>query len=286
MIYKLKDNGQQLIPILNIESLVVTDDIKSAVVFRNVLFNALTSGKIMPRNEYGFQINLASHYQINEDTLEEITQKTVRALSRPRSITDFVRDVDPIEVKRLARLDMKRFNAEGMKQAVLMCYLIKEDVAGLLAEHGITCEWVTSEPDGSEKLPKNELGMVLTGSDQTHHALNGEIDASDFPSSNPPQPKRENFSDTSKETEPAITAKVFRVEPLWLEEETGVSLRILKELENIIADNPGEKVIASKVHRYFKKNIKGDEKLPTLHTIESRIGELKKKGRFPIAVKI
>lgn len=160
MIYKLRDDGQPLIQIQNIESIVVSDDKKSVAVFRNVLLNALTMGKIRPRNEYGFQVDLASHYQVDEDALEELTQKSVRAANRPRSITDFVRDVDPTEVKRLARLDMKRFNADGMKQAVLMCYLIKEDISGFLAEQRITYEWVSSESNCSEKLTNNELGMA------------------------------------------------------------------------------------------------------------------------------
>ena len=147
MIYKIKNDGRDLIPIGEIESLVVSADQKSVTVFRNFLMNALTSGKIKPRNSYGFQVDLLPHFQLNADRLDDLTDNLVREISRPRSITDIVNEVDPQKVKRLVRSRMERESKEALKGTVLVGFLSRGDIGAFLDAHGIGHEWVVSERD-------------------------------------------------------------------------------------------------------------------------------------------
>lgn len=176
MKFTLTDDGRQLIEIRNIESRVVTDDPKAATVFRNVLLNSLCEGKIKPRNEFGFKIDLLAHFKVSEDAVEELTEITVREINRPRSISDLSKDVDPAKISRQSKERLQRDAKTNLKEAVLIGYVAKDDVIKMLSEHGIACEWVSSESNSLTRLPTNRLGIVINDTKKRRYALDDAID--------------------------------------------------------------------------------------------------------------
>lgn len=151
MIYRLKDDGRKLIPVRDIESIVISNDQKAVAAFFNFLLNDLISGKVKPRNEYGFDVDFGSHFQVNADMVEEVAAKIVEK-AKPRSITDF--GFDPIEARKMATANLQSNAKAQAKTFVLMGYLTKEDIANFLADHGIACEWVSSGSPVKQARPQ------------------------------------------------------------------------------------------------------------------------------------
>lgn len=156
MMYKLKNDGRDLIPVSEIESLVISDDPKAITVFRNFLVNALTTGAIKPRSSYGFPVDIGSHFKINEDSLDDLTDDLVREATQPRSITDFAKVVDPRKLKRWARNRMESEAKTAIKDAVLSGFLTQDDVRAFLGTQGIACEWVSIENAGNNSSQDNQ----------------------------------------------------------------------------------------------------------------------------------
>lgn len=184
MIFKFLDDGRDLVPVGEIESLVISDDQMAVTTFRNFLTSALTSGKIKPRNTYGFQVDLVPHFQLNESALDDLSGDLVREINRPRSITDFARDVDPSKVKRMARTRMEREAQKALKGAVLAGFLAKDDIRAFLESQGIGSEWVSSQSaptmeasDLQEGSTKSAPRIVISDTKKRRFALDDPIDA-------------------------------------------------------------------------------------------------------------
>lgn len=160
MMYKLRDDGRHLIPVSDIESLLISDDQKAATIFRNVLIAAITTGKIKPRNSYGFQVDLLPYFQPNEDALDDLTDDLVCEMQRPQSITDFTKDVDPRKVRRWARNRMERDANSAIKDAALSGFLTQDDVGAFLGAQGIACEWVSIE-SSDQNLSLNTQQKII-----------------------------------------------------------------------------------------------------------------------------
>lgn len=185
MMYKLKNDGRDLIPVSEITSLVMSDDPKAITVFRNCLVNALMIGVIKPRNIYGFQIDIVQRCQPNQDAIDDLAEALVRDLKRPRSITDIVQEVDPRRVKRWARNKMESEAKTVIKDAVLSGYLTQDDVRAFLSSQGIACEWISSQnvqvpmeaSDLQEASPKYAPRVVISNTKKRRFALDDPIDA-------------------------------------------------------------------------------------------------------------
>lgn len=170
MRYRLKDNGRHLIPIREIESQILSDDPKAVRVFRNFLLNALTSGKVKPRNEYGFEVELGLLSQVTEDAIEKFAENIVRE-AKPRSITDF--GIDPTKAKKFAREYLDKDAKLNAKEFVLMGYLTKEDVTSFLAGHGIACEWISSDGTRKQSASNVQPEIIVRKKEIMVHELQG-----------------------------------------------------------------------------------------------------------------
>ena len=187
MMYKLKNDGRNLIPVSEIASLVISDDPKAITVFRNCLVNALTIGAIKPRNIYGFKIDIVQRCQPNQDTIDDLTEALVRDLKRPRSIIDIVQEVDPRKVKRWARNKIESEAKTVIKDAVLSGYLTQDDVRAFLGLQGIACEWIspqlvtdsvaTETSKNQQAFPKSAPRVVTSDTKKRRFPLDDPIDA-------------------------------------------------------------------------------------------------------------
>ena len=187
MMYKFTNDGRDLIPVSEIASLVISDDPKAITVFRNFLVNALTTGAIRPRSSYGFPVDFVTHFKINEDSLDDLTDDLVREATQPRSITDFTKEVDPRKVKRWARNRMGSEAKTAIKDAVLSGYLTQDDVREFLGSQGISCEWIspqlvtdsvaTEASKNQQAIPKSATRVVTSDTKKRRFPLDDPIDA-------------------------------------------------------------------------------------------------------------
>lgn len=170
MKYVLRDDGQKLIPIPSIASLVISNNPKDGSALNNFLVQAIVQGTVHPRGSNGHAVN----YKQATDRMKKLwVGKHVSA--NPLNALSLIGRLEE------ARRDNLRNALDGFMDEAALCfieqgYLTKSDISSWLGGQQFVCEWKTDGGDKKRLGRRPKIAVLLPTIEQAAREFYGRLE--------------------------------------------------------------------------------------------------------------